>query len=398
MTTTQAWRARHRAGGVARGPGLLSVAGFASIGAGAIHATAAGMHNDHRQALWAFIGVALFQIGWGALVLLGPGARLALVGVLGNSAALGGWLLAKTAGIGFVDGLETAENVQLADAVAAGLAGIAVLAGLVAAFGLFGGAQRLSSTAISGFALVTVALTLPAMVSTGEHRHAADHHDGSESAGDTAAHAHGGEQADGLPRPFDPTQPIDLSGVQGVTPEQQARAENLLAITLIRLPKWADSAVAEAAGYHSIGDSATGYEHLINWSLLDDGRILDPDYPESLVYRVDGAGNRTLEAAMFMLQPGASLGTAPDIGGPLTQFHIHDDLCFTDDPVAPQVATIVPSGADCPVPLVKLEPVPMIHVWIVPHQCGPFAALEGVGAGQIADDEERACDHAHGST
>ena len=39
----------------------------------------------------------------------------------------------------------------------------------------------------------------------------------------------------------------------------------------------------------------------------------------------------------------------------------------------------------------------MIHVWIVPHQCGPFAALEGVGAGQILDGEERWCDTAHGA-
>ncbi len=30
----------------------------------------------------------------------------------------------------------------------------------------------------------------------------------------------------------------------------------------------------------------------------------------------------------------------------------------------------------------------MIHVWITPHPCGPFAALEGVGAGQIAAGEE----------
>ena len=35
------------------------------------------------------------------------------------------------------------------------------------------------------------------------------------------------------PVPYDPTQPIDLGGVPGVTPEQQARAENLVAITLI---------------------------------------------------------------------------------------------------------------------------------------------------------------------
>ena len=54
---------------------------------------------------------------------------------------------------------------------------------------------------------------------------------------------------------YDPTKPIDLSGVEGVTPEQQAFAENLVAVTLVRLPQWSDPAVAEAAGFHSIGDA-----------------------------------------------------------------------------------------------------------------------------------------------
>jgi hypothetical protein len=39
----------------------------------------------------------------------------------------------------------------------------------------------------------------------------------------------------------------------------------------------------------------------------------------------------------------------------------------------------------------------MIHVWITPHKCGPFAALEGVGAGQVVPGEEHLCDHAHGT-
>jgi len=39
----------------------------------------------------------------------------------------------------------------------------------------------------------------------------------------------------------------------------------------------------------------------------------------------------------------------------------------------------------------------VIHVWITPNKCGPFAALEGVGAGQIADGATRLCDSAHGS-
>jgi hypothetical protein len=41
--------------------------------------------------------------------------------------------------------------------------------------------------------------------------------------------------------------------------------------------------------------------------------------------------------------------------------------------------------------------VPMIHVWIVPNPCGPFAALEGIGGGQIKAGQTRLCDHVHGS-
>lgn len=29
----------------------------------------------------------------------------------------------------------------------------------------------------------------------------------------------------------------------------------------------------------------------------------------------------------------------------------------------------------------------MLHVWVVPHECGPFSSLEGVGAGQAVSEE-----------
>ena len=41
----------------------------------------------------------------------------------------------------------------------------------------------------------------------------------------------------------------------------------------------------------------------------------------------------------------------------------------------------------------------MVHVWIAPHECGPFAALEGHGAGQAsvgAGARTDLCDHDHG--
>ncbi len=199
------------------------------------------------------------------------------------------------------------------------------------------------------------------------------------------------------PTPYDPTKPIDLGGVAGVTPEQQAAAENLVALNVVRLPQWADYKTAEAAGYHSIGDGLTGFEHFIKWDLINDDVSLDPDQPESLVYQPQPDGSKKLVSAMYFLPDTTALTDVPDIGGALMQWHIHDNLCFTDDPVAPQVRGVTTSAGTCPAPLVKFRPAPMIHVWITPNKCGPFAALEGVGAGQIADGETRLCDSAHGS-
>ena len=212
-----------------------------------------------------------------------------------------------------------------------------------------------------------------------------------------AGHDHGaGTAATSAPKPYDPTMPIDLSGTPGVTPQQQAAAENLIATTLVRLPMWSDYKVAEAFGFRSIGDAGTGHEHFIQWDWINDDVILDPDRPESLVFEPQPDGSKKLVSAMYMLPGNVALEDVPDIGGALMQWHIHDNLCFTNDPVQPRVAGQTSPDGSCPNGLVKKEPAPMIHVWITPHECGPFAALEGVGAGQIVAGEERLCDHQHG--
>jgi hypothetical protein len=217
---------------------------------------------------------------------------------------------------------------------------------------------------------------------------------------DQCAHGHeatGDQRATVAPTPYDPNLPIDLSGVEGVTPQQQAYAENLVGATVRDLPQWADPAIAEAAGFRSIGDGLTGHEHYIQWDWIDDDVWLDGDFPESLVYEPQPDGSKQLVSAMFMLPPDTPLDAVPDWGGALMQWHIHDDLCFTDDPDAPRVGSVTSVGGTCPPPLVKFAPAPMIHVWIVPHPCGPFAALEGIAAGQILEGEERWCDTAHGA-
>ena len=197
--------------------------------------------------------------------------------------------------------------------------------------------------------------------------------------------------ADGL---IDPAS-IDLSGIKGVSAQQQAESTALLKNTIAVLPRWSDYRQAEADGFHSIGDSLTGEEHYIHWDWINDDVALDPNQPESLVYKVDRAtGTKTLEAAMFLMPQEYTLENQPSIASPLVQFHEHDNLCFTPGE-NPRVAGLTNFEGGCNAPLQKFNPNIMVHVWIRPNVCGPFAALLGVGAGQIAEGEERSCVHDH---
>jgi hypothetical protein len=388
--------------GVDAVPGVLRVAALASLGAGAIHATAAGAHSEHRSAVIAFVLIAVAQIGWGAWAYSRAGRLVSLVGAAINAAAIGGWIMAKTSGITFVTGLDVKESVQFADAVAAGLAAVAVVGALAALAGRVSLTARPHPAVVGVAAVAVLALAVPGMVRTGSHSHAGGH-----GHTETAGHSHGAGTSDHAdhaaaeePKPYDATLPVDLGGTPGVTAEQQAEAENLVTISLEKLPQFSDIPTIEAMGYRSIGDAGTGNEHFMKWDLISDGRVLDPDYPESLVFDVNReTGEKTLAAAMYMANLGDTLDTVPTLGGDLVQWHIHDNLCFIGETNAWRVGDVAPEGEECRPGTFRLgnNHVPMVHVWIRPHPCGPFAALEGIGGGQIASGEERLCDHAHGA-
>ena len=377
----------------------LVVAGMCSLGAGVVHAVAVGAHGEHREAAVVFTLLATAQVVWGAVALLRRSPAVAAVGTAVAAAALVGWLLAKTTGVPYVDGLRAAEPIQLADAAAAALA---LVAGLLAALALG------SRSPAAGLRLplwpaavaVTAAAALAAStVGAHAHRNGDDHETALAAGGlaHTGDDDHADDPADEQPYtdsvPYDPAMPIDLSGTPGVTPAQQAEAENLVAVTLLRLPQWADAAVAEAAGFRSIGDGFTGHEHFINEAFLDDDVTLDPDRPESLVYDTT-AGSRRLVAAMYMLKRGTPLEDVPDFGGGLVQWHTHENLCYSPEGY---VQGVTDAQGNCQPGQVKPVPTPMVHVWVEAHRCGPFAALEGVAGGRIPDGEQRLCDHAHGT-
>ena len=264
-------------------------AGLLSLGAGAIHAAAAGIHAEHPQLARIFVVLAALQIGTGLFALLRP-SRLSASAVFGvNLAAVGGWLATRLWGIGWIDGLEASEAPQFADAACAVLGvGSVVVAALAGRR-----TRRPVGLAVPG--VLVAALAVPAMLMSVTHVHADDHgshtdagsehvddhdvdavaaasaadvaHDDHDSADHDDGHAAdvGAADHDAVhddagrhdeadhsadhdvtqpvaaastpwPRPWDPAIGLDLTGVEGVSAEQQARAEALVEASLRELP------------------------------------------------------------------------------------------------------------------------------------------------------------------
>lgn len=145
------------------------------------------------------------------------------------------------------------------------------------------------------------------------------------------------------------------------TRAEQAAADELFHQTAHALERYTDPAVAAAAGYDIA--AASGLEgHADNPALKGDGRILDPEYPETLVYAEAPSGRLVLLGAMFQMDDIGQPGPTP--GGPLTVWHAHDHICLA-----------VPFGLSgftspfglCPLGTVTI-PVTneMLHIWTIP--------------------------------
>ena len=132
---------------------------------------------------------------------------------------------------------------------------------------------------------------------------------------DQCAHDHGDAPAETHHRRLRPDASRSTSRASRASrPSSRRSPRTSSPSTLVRLPQWADPAVAEAAGFHSIGDGRTGHEHYIHWDWIDDDVWLDPDAPESLVYEPQPDGSKKLVSAMYMLPQIVALDDVPELG------------------------------------------------------------------------------------
>ncbi len=121
-----------------------------------------------------------------------------------------------------------------------------------------------------------------------------------------------------------------------------------------------------------VDDLARRGYHADNPDYKNDGRVLDPAAPETLVFAA-GPDGPVLVGAMFQMDEIGASGPAP--GGPLTVWHAHDHVCFALTP--PSLAGLTGPFGTCPIGSITL-PVTneMIHVWTLPGAPEPFGDLD----------------------
>ncbi|MGI9148354.1 MAG: hypothetical protein ACR2IK_17685 [Chloroflexota bacterium] len=142
------------------------------------------------------------------------------------------------------------------------------------------------------------------------------------------------------------------------TDEQRAAAARLVDDTRAGIQAYTNVQVALTDGYRPSTPPLAPTVHYTNTAYQHDDRILDPTRPEALVY-ANTPGGPVLLGAMYML-PKANVAP-PDVGGSLTEWHTHTNLCF-GLPTFRIDGFQSPFGT-CPIGSINAPTPAMLHIW-----------------------------------
>lgn len=317
-----------------------------------------------RFAPWvALVGVVLLLLGLGSDVVLDRrdlslGLRGGIVAVrtVGDAAVI--------TGVGLIVGgvllLAVQATPQLPRGRGAALGGAALGVGLLTALSL--GLARWSGDGVHGHARALQA------------REGGD--GGSGMSADASAQGH---EAASAPAGSGATVKTASSMLPGVT-HANGEAVAITAAELTAAAKLADDvraqtvrlqdfAVARAEGYIQITGGRNGLAHFHNQAYYTDGRTLDPARPEQLMYYRLPSGEMRLVGVMFLMPPGQA---GPRIGGALTAWHAHDNLCYSS--TTGIIVALTDAAGKCPPGTAFRGASPeMMHVWLLDNPDGVFS-------------------------
>lgn len=169
-----------------------AVAALASAGAALIHVA---VTPDHWR-VWVqsglfFAGLALFQLGWSAMVLRSAHRAVLGVGVLANTAAIVLWALTRTSGLPFGPNADVPQSLGPAGILATVLELVVVVG---AAWGMLPRehASRISiwnyRFALGGAAVLVAAVMAPGVVAGLDHAHGGAGHGSNDDHGTGGHH------------------------------------------------------------------------------------------------------------------------------------------------------------------------------------------------------------------
>ncbi len=154
-------------------------------------------------------------------------------------------------------------------------------------------------------------------------------------------------------------------------------ATRLMVDTRNAVARYAHLRAAIAAGYVPMEPPNGEIVHYVNRSYMVPSDVLDPQHVQSLIY-YNGKQGPVLIGAMYIMPNRAMDG--PQIGGPLTEWHQHANICF-DNVTAIAVAFVHSVDNDgneksgsCPRGSTNKTTPQMLHVWLIDNPEGPFAS------------------------
>ncbi len=163
----------------------------------------------------------------------------------------------------------------------------------------------------------------------------------------------------------------------GVTGAQLQAALQLIDATKAAVSKFKDQRVAIKAGYRPMEPEGLQIMHYVNKAYVTIADVLRPDHVQSLIY-FNSKHGPVLIGAMYMMPNLATPG--PEIGGSLTVWHHHDQLCI-DKSTGTIVAFAHAASSNsndksgtCPLGSSNGSSPEMLHVWLIATPDGPFAS------------------------
>lgn len=160
------------------------------------------------------------------------------------------------------------------------------------------------------------------------------------------------------------------------TPAQQQAAATLVASVEKDIQQYASLQTAEADGYEPISKRHLAMTHYLNRSVVRSGDVLDPAHPSALMF-ANTVNGPVLVGAMF-LGP-APCVPGPDLGGSLTQWHAHDNLCLSGGQIVGRT-----SGGSCTLGTSRDSGYFMLHVWTAPQLAAKYQFQADLPAGALS--------------